>query len=662
MRVHRRGIPALIVSIFTLALPSLLSAQAPPVEHPLQGLTSQEYWAVHEILQATGKIDADTYAMSVLLHEPPKDQVLAWKAGDPITREADVVLMRKGVVTEVRVDLTQRKTESWKEVKGATAPIFLSELIALGEIGKNDSRMQAGFAKRGIKDMSTVQCIPLPFGYFALPELEGHRILYGGCTDQGGEFLTWGRPIEGLYFEIDAVEKKVLKVVDEDVIPVPQTPINFEEAPAIARPGTTPIEIVQPLGAGFQLKRDGEVSWQNWHFLFRLDPRVGPVLNLLRFDDNGKMRSVMYEGSMSELYVPYMDPAETWATRVFIDAGEFFPGGVIRNLSEGVDCPSKAQYVDGLATDEHGLPVIRPKLACLFEIVSGNPAWRHFENEQVWGRPSRTLVLRTAAVIGNYDYLLDWRFEQDGSIRVAVGATGIIETKGVSAKTAGQHDMSGMKGADDEFGHFVGENTIGVNHDHFFSFRLDLDVDGQKNTFVAHQLQRRQLPAATHRKTIWVPEPKLAKTENDAMMNISLDHPSMWMFVNTNERGPLGYPTGYEIMPGVNAASLLDPDDGPQRVGAFSAHQLWVTPYKPDELYAAGVFPTASKGGDGLANWTKANRPIENTDIVAWYTMGFHHVPRAEDWPVMPVMWHDFVIRPFDFFPRNPVLTLPTTP
>jgi len=36
----------------------------------------------------------------------------------------------------------------------------------------------------------------------------------------------------------------------------------------------------------------------------------------------------MYEASMSELYVPYMDPAESWATRVFVDAGEFYPGGI----------------------------------------------------------------------------------------------------------------------------------------------------------------------------------------------------------------------------------------------------------------------------------------------------------------------------------------------
>ena len=131
-------------------------AQTPAPEHPLEGLKSQEYWTVYEVLQATGKMDPDTYAMSVLLHEPPKEKVLEWKAGDAITREADVVLLRKGLVTEVRVDLAGRKVESWKDVKGAQAPIFISELFELGELAKNDSRMQAGFAKRGIKDLTTV--------------------------------------------------------------------------------------------------------------------------------------------------------------------------------------------------------------------------------------------------------------------------------------------------------------------------------------------------------------------------------------------------------------------------------------------------------------------------------------------------------------------------
>jgi primary-amine oxidase len=661
LRTTCRGI---IAFLLFLLVPNFVGAQSPAVQHPLQELTSQEYWTVREVLQASGKIDPDTSVMSVLLREPAKEKVLAWKAGDPFTREADIILMRKGVVTEVGIDLTEHKVESWKEVKSVQAPIFVSELFALGELAKNDPRMQAGFAKRGIKDMSTVDCVALPFGYFALPEMEGRRILYGGCTDKRGAFLTWGRSIDGLYFELDAVEKKVLKVIDQEVIPVPQSPINFEEAPAKPRSGTTPIEITQPQGPSFQLK-NGDVSWQNWHFRVRLDARVGPVLNLIRLEDGGKERSVMYEGSMSELYVPYMDPAESWATRVFIDAGEFFPGGVLRSMQEGVDCPANAEYMDSLTPNEQGIPTVRHRMACLFESVSGGPAWRHFEEENVWGRPMRTLILRTAAVIGNYDYLLDWRFEQDGSIRVAVGATGVIETKAAKEKMpAADHVMAGGSAgeAKDEYGHFVGENTIGVNHDHFFSFRLDLDVDGQNNTFMIDRLEKRDLPASTHRKSIWVVKPSVAHNEHDAMIDIHLDHPSMWMFVNPSVHGPLGYPTGYEIMPGTTAASLLDVDDRVQKVGAFSNHQLWVTPYKPDERYASGVYPIQSKGDDGLATWTKANRAIENTDIVAWYTMGFHHAPRAEDWPVMPVMWHDFIIRPFDFFPQNPVMTLPMKP
>jgi primary-amine oxidase len=89
---------------------------------------------------------------------------------------------------------------------------------------------------------------------------------------------------------------------------------------------------------------------------------------------------------------------------------------------------------------------------------------------------------------------------------------------------------------------------------------------------------------------------------------------------------------------------------------------MWVTPYHADERYAAGTYVTNSDGLQGLPEWTKANRSIENTDIVAWYTLGFHHVVRLEDWPVMPTLWHDFLIRPVNFFDQNPTLTLPHQP
>jgi primary-amine oxidase len=658
--MRRLSQKTLAVALFAMLFPLLLRGQDQPVQHPLDALKTQEYWVVYDVLRDSGKMDSDTITTSVLLHEPPKDKVLAWKPGDPIFREAEAILLRKGVTIEALVDIPARKLESWKERKEVQAPVVMSEFHELGELIKKDPRVIEALKKRGITDLAPIDCSADPFGYFALPELEGHRIMMGGCADTHGVYNSWGRSIEGLQIEVDATEKKVLQVIDDGPVPVSQAPADYLELPTAALPGTTPISISQPLGPSFQIKGGG-VSWQNWRFHFRLDPRVGAVVNLAGIQDGERFRSVLYEGSLSELYVPYMDPANGWATRVFIDAGEFYSRGVLKPLRPEVDCPSNAVYVAGLVTDEHGFPVLHSRLACLFESYSGDPAWRHFESSEIAGSAARVLVLRTAAVIGNYDYVLDWRFERDGNLRVAVGATGIIETKAVKAKNAADSGGHGMAGAPDEFGHFVAENTIGVNHDHFFSFRLDVDVDGVNNSFMADKLVKRELKNPA-RKSIWVVEPVTAKTEKDAMMDIHLDKPTMWHFINPNVKGPLGYPTGYELMPGATAASLLDPEDGPQKVGAFSTHQLWVTPYKADERFAAGVYPTASKGDDGLAVWTKANRSIENTDIVAWYTLGFHHAPRAEDWPVMPVMWHDFVLRPFDFFPQNPEMNLPPAP
>jgi primary-amine oxidase len=633
------------------------SGNAQNAKHPLDALSTEEYWTVYDVIQASGHIDEDTHYASVLLHEPAKDVVLAWKSGQPVLREADATLMRKGKTIEARVDIAARKLEFWKEVPGVQAPIFVSEILGMSDTILADERVKKALAKRGYTDLNQIECAAVPLGYFAYPEQEGHRIAFADCDLLHGVYHSWGRTIAGLTIEVDLGEKKILQVFDDGVLPFPGGPVNFEEAPEVTRPGTKPGFISQPAGPSFEIK-DGEVSWQNWRFRFRLDSRNGVILDLVRVADAGNLRSVMYEGMISELFVPYTDETRNWSTRVFIDNGEFFPGGTLQTMREGVDCPSNGVYFDGISTNEKGFPVLHPRQACLFEKFDGDIAWRHGDDVGVWGRPTRSLVLRSAALIGNYDYIFDWIFSQDGSIHVAAGATGIIETRPVAEETVG-----GMHSEETEkYGHLVAKNVLGVNHDHFFSYRLDLDVDGQNNSFMIHRLVQKKLPEGSPRKSIWVADASIAKTERDAMMDIHLDKPSMWIFINPNVKGPIGHPTAYEIMPGVTAASLMDPEDGVQKAGGFSNHQLWVTPYRPDERWAAGPYVIGSKGTDGLAAWAKENRKIENTDIVAWYTMGFHHVPRQEDWPVMPMMWHEFTIRPFDFFPQNPVLDLPQVP
>jgi primary-amine oxidase len=633
------------------------SAQTKAVHHPLDGLTTEEYWSVHDLLRNSGHWTEKTLVASLLLHEPDKSKVLTWKEGNPIAREADVILEAAGKTIEARVDLAAHKLEFWKEIPGVQAPITQTELDTMSDIVKRDPRVIAALQSRGITNLSSIRCEPIPLTFKVFPEQAGHRIGYGDCMDSHGAYHAWGRAIEGLYIVADMTDEKVLKVVDRGPLPMPKGDIDFEEADATPREGTQPILVTQPLGPGYKIA-NGEVAWQNWRFRFRLDPRVGPVVNLVRYQDGDKLRSVMYEGSLSEMFVPYMDPDAGWNSRAFLDAGEFLLGGLIKPVGPD-DCPAHAQYFAGIAPSDQGTPVLRPQLACLFEHATDGPAWRHLENGIISGRPARELVLRTAAVAGNYDYLLDWIFQQDGTIRVAVGATGIVETKAVK-ETVAAHAM-GDSPSRAEHGTLVAANLLAVNHDHYFSYRLDMDVDGTNNSFMIDRLVPEQL-SGEDRKSIWAAQSSIAKTEKDAILDIDLRHPGMWHFMNTEHHGALGYPSGYEIMPGPTAVSFVSPDDPAQKAGAFSEHQMWVTPYHPEELYAAGVYVTREKEFDGLSVWTQANRAIENTDIVGWYTLGFHHVVRLEDWPVMPVLWHDFLIRPSNFFDKSPVLTLPHQP
>jgi len=53
---------------------------------------------------------------------------------------------------------------------------------------------------------------------------------------------------------------------------------------------------------------------------------------------------------------------------------------------------------------------------------------------------------------------------------------------------------------------------------------------------------------------------------------------------------------------------------------------------------------------------------IADTDVVLWYTFGIAHVPRPEDWPVMPVDTISFWLKPVGFFTRNPALDVPAEP
>ncbi len=644
---------SLVLFILVAAFAGSPLVAGPKVEHPLDPLNFQEYWQVLDVLRDAGHVDDETRFSLVNMVQPPKELVWKWNKGENFPRSA-FALVRQGEQThKAIVDLRSNKLTSWKELKNIQ-PNWLSEehSVLKKEIKKHPDFITAMEA-RGIEDFTFIDCQVGPPGYYGTDEQRGRRVGNVTCRDPRYVRNTWPRRIEGLTIVVDLNAKKVLRVVDEGVVPIPDTVADYDPTSiGETREVPGPIRIDQPLGPGF--KFDGStVEWQNWRFHIRHDQRVGLVVSTVTYQDGGRARPVLYEGYLSEMFVPYMDPAFNWYQRNFLDMGEFSHGGIAKPMLKGLDCPDNSVYIDGLVALDNGRPETRKNVACIFEKEPGDMAWRHYTASEPQSRKQRDLVVRAIAVVGNYDYIFDWVFLQSGTIRVRVGATGEAE-----AKVVKQRDAS-SGGSADAYGRFVDPHVVAVNHDHYFNFRLDLDVDGTENNFVADRLVTKKLPAEHPRRSIWVQQQEQIHKESEAKMNIDLSKPTLWRVISTASKNHVGYPASYHLMPGKNTMTLMTPDDFPRRRAGFLDHHLWVTPHAPDERYAAGEHPTLSEPGEGLPNWTAGDRSLDDTDLVLWHSIGMQHLVRAEDWPVMPTLWHSFELRPFDFFDRNPALDLP---
>jgi primary-amine oxidase len=152
---------------------------------------------------------------------------------------------------------------------------------------------------------------------------------------------------------------------------------------------------------------------------------------------------------------------------------------------------------------------------------------------------------------------------------------------------------------------------------------------------------------------------RMFATEQDAQRLVAPDQHRMWRVVSTTRTNRLGQPTAYTLEPGANTTPMV-PEGSfiRDRVGFVNSH-LWVTPYQDAEMFAAGDYPFLGIHGDGLPAWTRANRPIADRDVVVWYSLGVTHVPRPEDWPVMPAVKAGFKLVPTGFFGENPALGQP---
>jgi primary-amine oxidase len=407
-----------------------------------------------------------------------------------------------------------------------------------------------------------------------------------------------------------------------------------------------PLRITQPDGVGFTL--DGRLlSWQDWRLRLGFTPREGLVLHQVGFCEAGRVRPVAHRLSFAEMFVPYRDPGPDHYRRTAFDIGEWGLGFMTTSLELGCDCLGEITYLDAVVHDSRGEPVTIPSAVCIHEEDSGI-LWKHVD--ELAGaevRRARRLVVSFHVTVANYEYLVYWRFYQDGNIECEVRATGIVVTSHAAP------------GGEPAYGNLVDERTYAPFHQHFIIARLDLDVDGPDNTvYVTESAVAEPAPDDPYRLGLVVKDTPL-RTEAEGKQDFEWATQRGWKVVNTASRNQRGTPVGYKLVPSGTFPPLLDPSSPPFLRAEAIGHTLWVTPYREDERWPCGDFPNLSERDTGLPVWTAQNRPIENTDVVLWYVFGIHHITRPEDWPVMPVDIVSFWLKPFGFFDRNPALDVP---
>jgi primary-amine oxidase len=622
--------------------------------HPLDPLSADEIRAAVAILRRDRDVGPRWRFGWIELREPSKEAVRDFSPGDAIERVADVVCWspEDGQTYTARVSLSGDRVLAWEHRPGVQPNFTVDEYYECNEALKKDPRVIAALERHGITDMDRVLVDTWAYGGLLVPEK--HRDRRVGWTDiwlydeEGSN--PYANPVTGLHLVVDVNTLELLEIEDASH-DRPKT--MGEYVPRLVpgqrlRDDVAPLQVVQPEGVSYTLEGN-LLSWQRWSMRLGFNPREGLVIHALGYEDDGRVRPVAHRLSFAEMVVPYRDPTDDHKARTAFDIGEWGLGFMTTSLELGCDCLGEIAYLDAVVHDSHGEPRTITDAICIHE-EDDAVLWKHVDplaGAEV--RRSRRLVVSFHATVANYEYLVYWRFYQDASIECEVRATGIMVTS------------SFPEGRKPPYGTLVDERTYAPFHQHFIVARLDMDVDGERNT--VHMTESAALPTGPDNPhgLALVQRSVPLRTEREGMQDYDWQTQRSWKVVNEDATNRLGTPVAYKLVPGACFPAMIDPTSAVFRRAQVMGHTLWVTPYDRDERWPCGEFVVQSEEDLGLPVWTAHDRSIEDTDVVLWYVFGIHHITRPEDWPVMPVDTVSFWLKPFGFFARNPALDVPPT-
>lgn len=621
------------------------------MSHPLEPLSASEVQAVVSILKAKDKVTPTTRFVSVSLKEPSKEMVHADMENLP--RSALAILFDNATNScyEATVSISNKSLHSWKHVPGVQPTMTIDEQIECEQAVLKSPEFAAALKKHhGVTDTSLVMVDIWSAGYYGEEAEKGMRLARPLCflradpTDNG-----YVRPIEGIRPVVDLNTMRVLRVEEHGTWALPPGEANYsDDRVKKLRTDIKPLDIQQPEGASFEV--DGyQVAWQKWNFVIGFNAREGLTLHHLRYNDNGKDRSILYRGSLTEMVVPYGDPGPTQRRKNAFDVGEYGMGMCANSLQLGCDCLGLIRYFDANMCDSRGNLLTVANAICMHEEDYGI-LWKHTDRrlpDKPEVRRSRRLVVSSISTVENYEYGFFWYLYQDGTIQFEIKLTGILSLGALP------------KGEKPKYGNLVAPQLYAPNHQHFFNMRLDFDLDGTNNSVQVVDVVADEPGPDNPFENAFQAKAQTLKSEKAARAHLKLETARSWKVINPSVKNRIGEPVGYKFLPGDNSFPLASPNAWWRKRAGFVNYHVWVTPYNENEKYGAGDYPNQSTGGDGLIKWTEQDRQIENTDVVLWYTFGHTHIPRPEDYPVMPTAYIGFTLKPNGFFAMNPANDVP---
>ena len=615
--------------------------------HPLSTLSASEIEDAVSVLKNSNKEHENSSFSYISLEEPDKKLLKEKTNLDRFVKIVGVDQKSNGF--EAEINLSKKELLKEEKISNKAGPTYtLAEIFKAIELTMGDENYQKALEKRGIKDLSLIQIDPWPGGGFGNKNIKnGNRALKAiSFLKDSEKDNAYARPIQGLIAHIDLTENKVVEVEDHGVVEVPKAHARYDkDGQESLRENPKEIAITQPEGVGFSVE-DNLISWEGWQLRASIDPIEGLALHQVSLNN----RPIFYRAGLSDMVVPYgsSDPMHWW--KAVHDGTEYGFGTMTNSLTLGCDCLGEIYYLDAHKLAFDGSVETIENAICIHEEDFG-VQWKHNDSTQMGYnevRRSRRLVVSSFATIGNYDYGIFWYLYLDGTIQLEIKLTGVV---GISAFHEDIHKL----GQDFK----ISPELVSPIHQHLFNVRIDWDLDDGDNQLFETNVEPLPINNANPEGTQFQAVVSHLTKESEAQRNIAPEKSRSWKIVNPKKLNKVGLPTAYKILYGNTPTLLSNPDSPPGKRAAFAKHNIWATPFQNEERSGGGRHTVMHSGEGGLEEITAKDRNISECDLVTWLTFGVTHLPRPEDWPVMPVEYCGVHLIPVGFFDQNPTINLP---